>query len=193
MSHAASGCRSLPAGRIGGSYLVWRWLHEGVPRPAGLLGGFILICYGIIPALQTTAGQSGQSAVVFIRFRLSRRPASERYPYGLERAKDLTGIGIAIVIWASAAFAGAESIRKLLERGHTTDVGWGGAAVGIIGNQAAARYKLTVGRRIGSATLIADARHFWLDALSSAGALAGLVAVAAGRRACGRAGIRCRW
>jgi divalent metal cation (Fe/Co/Zn/Cd) transporter len=36
-------------------------------------------------------------------------------------------------------------------------------------------------RRIGSATLIADARHSWLDALSSAGALAGLAAVAAGQ------------
>jgi len=45
-----------------------------------------------------------------------------------------------------------------------------------------ARYKLTTGRRIRSATLIADARHSWLDALSSAGALAGLAAVAAGQR-----------
>jgi cation diffusion facilitator family transporter len=46
------------------------------------------------------------SAVVFLGFRLSRRPASERYPYGLDRAEDLAGIGIAVVIWASAAFAG---------------------------------------------------------------------------------------
>ena len=53
--------------------------------------------------------------------------------------------------------------------------------LGIIGNQVVARYKLTVGRRINSATLIADARHSWLDALSSAGALAGLVAVALGQ------------
>ena len=45
-----------------------------------------------------------------------------------------------------------------------------------------ARYKLVVGRRINSATLVADARHSWLDAVSSAGALAGLVAVAAGQR-----------
>jgi divalent metal cation (Fe/Co/Zn/Cd) transporter len=59
------------------------------------------------------------SAVVFFGFRLSRRPATERYPYGLERAEDLAGVGIAVVIWASAAFAGFESIRKLLEHGHT--------------------------------------------------------------------------
>ena len=84
----------------------------------------------------------------------------------------------------SAAFAGAESIRKLIEHGHTTHVAWGiaGAVLGIVGNQVVARYKLVVGRRINSATLIADARHSWLDALSSAGALAGLVAVALGLR-----------
>jgi cation diffusion facilitator family transporter len=124
------------------------------------------------------------SAVVFLGFRLSRRPPTERYPYGLERAEDLAGIGIAVVIWASAAFAGYESIRKLVGHGPTTHVALGitGAALGIAGNQVVARYKLVVGRRIGSATLMADARHSWLDALSSAGALAGLIAVALGFR-----------
>jgi cation diffusion facilitator family transporter len=122
------------------------------------------------------------SAVVFLGFRLSRRPPTERYPYGLERAEDLAGVGISVVIWASAAFAGYESIRKLIEHGHTSDVGLGiaGAVLGIIGNQVVARYKMSVGKRINSATLIADARHSWLDALSSAGALVGLVAVALG-------------
>jgi divalent metal cation (Fe/Co/Zn/Cd) transporter len=51
----------------------------------------------------------------------------------------------------------------------------------VAGNQVVARYKFAVGRRIGSATLVADARHSWLDALSSAGALAGLIAVALGQ------------
>jgi len=123
------------------------------------------------------------SAVVFLGFRLSRRPATERYPYGLERAEDLAGIGIAAVIWASAAFAGYESIRKLVVHGPTTHLAAGiaEAIVGIAGNVVVARYKLLVGRRINSATLVVDARHSWLDALSSAGALAGLIAVAAGQ------------
>ena len=74
-------------------------------------------------------------------------------------------------------------IRKLVEHGRTAHVGAGiaGAVIGIAGNQVVARYKLIVGKRIGSATLVADARHSWLDALSSAGALAGLIAVAAGQ------------
>jgi len=123
------------------------------------------------------------SAVVFLGFRLSRRPPTEKYPYGLERAEDLAGIGIAAVIWMSAAFAGFESVRKLIDHGPTSHVwaGMAGAVAGIAGNQLVARYKLRVGRRINSATLLADARHSWLDALSSAGALAGLIAVALGQ------------
>ena len=72
----------------------------------------------------------------------------------LERAEDLAGIGIAVVIWASAAFAGFESVRKLIEHGHTAHVGAGiaGAVLGIVGNQVVARYKMVTGKRIGSAT-----------------------------------------
>ena len=64
---------------------------------------------------------------------------------------------------------------------RTLALGMIGAVIGIVANQAVARYKLVTGRRIGSATLIADAKHSWLDALSSAGALAGLIAVALGQ------------
>jgi cation diffusion facilitator family transporter len=124
------------------------------------------------------------SLVVFLGFRVSRRAACERYPYGLERAEDLAGLGVAVVIWASAMFAGIQSIHKLLADQDTSHIpaGIAAAALGIVGNQLVARYKLRVGRRIQSATLISDAQHSWLDALSSAGALVGLIAVALGQR-----------
>ncbi len=124
------------------------------------------------------------SLVVFVGLRVSRRAASASNPYGYERAEDIAGLGVALVIWVSAAFAGAVSVRKLLVSGGTSHVGLGivAAAVGIVGNQLVARYKLRVGRRIQSATLVADAQHSWLDAVSSAGALLGLVGVLAGYR-----------
>lgn len=124
------------------------------------------------------------SAVVFAGFRISKRAPTSRYPHGYERAEDLAGLGVALVIWASAVFAGVESYRKLVGNGHTSNVyvGMAGAVFGIVGNQLVARYKLRVGRRIHSATLLADAKHSWLDALSSLGALVGLVIVAAGYR-----------
>lgn len=124
------------------------------------------------------------SAVVFAGFRISKRPPTRRYPYGYERAEDLAGLGVALVVWASAVFAGVESYRKLVGHDHTSNVyvGMVGAVLGILGNQVVARYKRRVGQRISSATLVADAKHSWLDALSSAGALAGLALVAAGYR-----------
>jgi cation diffusion facilitator family transporter len=122
------------------------------------------------------------SALVFVGFRASHKFPTERYPHGYERAEDLAGIGVALVIWGSAIVAGFESVTKLLHHGSTTHLGWGiaAAAIGIAGNQIVARYKLIVGRRIRSATLVADAKHSWLDALSSAGALLGLAGVALG-------------
>jgi cation diffusion facilitator family transporter len=122
------------------------------------------------------------SVLVFIGFRASRKLPTERYPYGYERAEDLAGVGVALVIWGSAAVAGYESVTKLLRHGGTGHVGWGiaAAAVGVLGNQLVARYKLAVGRRIRSATMVADAKHSWLDALSSAGAVLGLIGVALG-------------
>lgn len=124
------------------------------------------------------------SALVFVGFSVSKKQASPRYPSGYERAEDLAGLGVALVIWASAVFAGVESFRKLVGHGTTSHVGIGmlGALLGIVANQVVARYKGRVGRRIQSTTLLADARHSWLDAVSSFGALAGLVAVALGYR-----------
>ena len=37
---------------IGGGYLVWLWLREGKPIGYAILGGAILIMYGIIPTFQ---------------------------------------------------------------------------------------------------------------------------------------------
>ena len=40
---------------IGGGWLVWQWLREGRGLLLGLLGGVILVLYGIIPTFQSEA------------------------------------------------------------------------------------------------------------------------------------------
>ncbi len=37
---------------IGGGYLVWLWLREAKPVWYGIMGGLILVLYGIIPTFQ---------------------------------------------------------------------------------------------------------------------------------------------
>lgn len=164
--------------------------HAVVVSAAGLaLTGLIELAIALVSGSVALLGDAlhnlsdvSTSLVVFVGFRASRKIVTERYPYGYERAEDLAGIGVALVIWGSALVAGFESVSKLLRHGGTTHLGWGIAAavVGIAGNQLVARYKLVVGRRIGSATMVADAKHSWLDALSSAGAMVGLIGVALG-------------
>lgn len=124
------------------------------------------------------------SAVVFIGFWVSKRRPTRSYPYGFNRAEDLSGLGIALVIWVSAIFAGYESYRKFVANEGTEHLAAGmlAAIVGAIGNFMVARYKLHVGREIQSATMQVEARHSWLDMLSSFGALVGLIGVATGFR-----------
>jgi len=38
---------------ISGGWLVWQWLREGQSLRLGLLGGIVLIAYGVIPTLQS--------------------------------------------------------------------------------------------------------------------------------------------
>lgn len=37
---------------IGGGYLIWLWLRESKPLWYGVVGGLILVIYGVIPTLQ---------------------------------------------------------------------------------------------------------------------------------------------
>jgi cation diffusion facilitator family transporter len=122
------------------------------------------------------------SAVVFVGLWVSKRRPSPAYSYGYERAEDLAGLGIALVIWGSAVFAGYESYHKLVSGAGTSHVGIGivAALIGVFGNLAVSVFKARIARRIHSITLAADAHHSWLDMLSSAGALLGLVGVGLG-------------
>jgi cation diffusion facilitator family transporter len=153
-------------------------LTGGIELVIALLSGSV----GLLGDAIHNLADVSTSFVAFVGFRVSRRIAGPSHPYGYERAEDLAGLGVAVVIWASAVFAGYVSIHKLIHHGSTSHLGLGVAAavVGIAGNQVVARYKLRVGTRIQSNTLVADAKHSWLDAVASGGALLGLVGVACG-------------
>lgn len=79
-------------------------------------------------------------------------------------------------------FAGVQSYEKLIANRGTSSVGVGmlAAIVGMAGNLAVSRYKAHVARQIGSVTMAAEAKHSWLDTVSSFGALVGLIGVALG-------------
>lgn len=62
MELARSASLFLIAGlcEIGGGYLVWIWLREGKSVWLGLIGGIVLVLYGVIPTLQPAAFNFGR-------------------------------------------------------------------------------------------------------------------------------------
>ena len=117
-----------------------------------------------------------------VAFWLGRKGATRRYTYGFGRAEDLAGIFIVAVVAASTAYAAVVSIERLINPTVIHRVGLVAAAglVGFIGNELVAHYRIRVGRRIGSAALVADGRHARADGLTSLAVVAGALGVAAG-------------
>ncbi|HZA88122.1 MAG TPA: cation diffusion facilitator family transporter, partial [Acidimicrobiales bacterium] len=117
-----------------------------------------------------------------IAFVIGRRAATRRYTYGYGRAEDLAGIAVVLTIAASAAVAGYESIRRLLDPQDVEHLAVVAAAgvIGFAGNELVARYRIGVGRRIGSAALVADGLHARTDGFTSLAVVLGATGVAAG-------------
>ena len=142
----------------------------------------IVAISGSIALLADTLHNLGHAVTtipLIIAFRLGRRPASTRYPYGLRRAEDLTGLLISLVILASIVLIVWESIDALLNPRPLTNLGWVVTAgiVGALGNEIVAVYRIRTGRRIGSAALIAEGQHARADGLTSVAVVLGIVGV----------------
>ncbi|WP_309059349.1 cation diffusion facilitator family transporter [Streptomyces sp.] len=117
-----------------------------------------------------------------IAFVLGRRAATRRFTYGYGRAEDLAGILIVLTIAASAAFAGWTALGRLLDPRpveHLPAVAVA-ALVGFAGNEWVARYRIRVGRAIGSAALVADGLHARTDGFTSLAVLLGAGGAALG-------------
>jgi cation diffusion facilitator family transporter len=117
-----------------------------------------------------------------LAFWAAGRPPNKRYTYGYGRAEDLAGLTVVAVMTISAAFAAWEAIDRFIHPHQVRDLPWVAAAgvIGFIGNELAARYRIRVGRRIGSAALTADGRHARADGFTSLAVVAGAAGVALG-------------
>jgi cation diffusion facilitator family transporter len=119
-----------------------------------------------------------------IAFVLGRRAATRAYTYGFGRAEDLAGVIIVLVIAGSSIAAAWFAVDRLLDPQPMTHLPWVFVAglVGFAGNEIVARYRITVGRRIGSAALVADGMHARTDGFTSLAVLLGAGGAALGWR-----------
>lgn len=150
-----------------------------------LLQAGVVFASGSVALLADTIHNFGDaltSLPLWIAFALSRKAANRSYTYGYGRAEDLAGVAIVGVIFFSACVAGYESISKLINGSQVSHLGWVAAAafVGFLGNEIVARFRIRVGKRIGSAALIADGEHARVDGFTSLAVLVGAGGVALG-------------
>jgi len=119
---------------------------------------------------------------LWIAFILGRRVASRRYTYGYGRAEDLAGLFIIVVVALSAVVAAWQSILRLIHPQPLENLWWVIAAgvIGFAGNEIVAIYRIRVGRRIGSAALVADGVHARTDGFTSLAVVVGAVGVMLG-------------
>ena len=119
---------------------------------------------------------------LWFAFAIGRRAPTRTYTYGYGRAEDLAGVFIVAMIALSAVVSGWESVRRLLDPQPLAHV-WVVLLAGVLGfagNEAVAAYRIRVGRRIGSAALVADGVHARTDGFTSLAVAAGALGVMAG-------------
>ncbi len=142
----------------------------------------VVFASGSIALLADTIHNFGDATTaipLWVAFSLARQKPTPRFSYGYGRVEDIAGMLIVLIILVSALVAGYEAISRLMHPQPIAQLLWV-AIVGIVGfagNEAVAVFRISVGREINSAALIADGYHARTDGLTSLAVVLGAVGV----------------
>jgi cation diffusion facilitator family transporter len=161
------------------------WVSLAVLGGTALLQAAVVAISGSVALLGDTLHNAADALTAVplgIAFVVGRRPPTRRYTYGYGRAEDLAGVVIVVFIAVSSALAAYEAVTRLTHPRPVTNLAAVAAAavIGFTGNELVARYRIRVGRKIGSAALVADGLHARTDGFTSLAVLLGVGGVAIG-------------
>ena len=144
-----------------------KWSLAGLAFTA-LLQSLIVLVSGSVALLADTVHNFSDCLTaipLWVAFVIGRRPPTKRYSYGYDRAEDLAGLFIVLVIAASAVLVAWEAVARLMHPRPIDNLPWVIAAglAGFAGNE-----------------LVADGQHARTDGLTSLGVVAGAIGVALG-------------
>ena len=165
---------------------IWaiKWSFVGLALTA-IAQVIVVVLSGSVALLADTIHNVGDALTavpLWIAFLFARRAPSRRFTYGFGRVEDFAGLIIVLIILFSAVAAAYQSIDRLLNPQDISLV-WAVAAagaVGFIGNEAVALFRIRVGREINSAALVADGYHARTDGFTSLGVFIGAIVIWAG-------------
>lgn len=161
------------------------WISLGILGVTAAIQAGLFVLTDSVALLGDTLHNVGDALTavpILVAFSLARRPATRRYTYGFGRAEDVAGLFVVAMIALSAAVAAYEAIVRLLNPHPVQQIPILAAAgiVGFLGNEIVARYRISVGRRIGSAALTADGLHARTDGFTSLAVVASAGGAAVG-------------
>ena len=118
--------------------------------------------------------------IAFIGRRFSEKPADREHPYGHERFECIASVILGAILIATGVKIGLGCLETIMDRSYLTAArpGWIAliaALVSIAVKEAMFWYTLHQAKRIRSSVFKADAWHHRSDALSSVGALIGIL------------------
>jgi cation diffusion facilitator family transporter len=146
---------------------------------------FVFMLSGSVGLLADTIHNFADASTAIplgIAFWLARHGPTRRFTYGFGRVEDLAGIAVIATILVSAIAAAYESIRRLLNP-QPVEMLWAvmlAGIVGFLGNEGVAIFRIRVGRKIGSAALVADGYHARVDGWTSLAVVLGALGIWAG-------------
>ena len=161
------------------------WLSLAALAVTALLQAVVVVLTGSVALLGDTLHNVADAVTaipLLVAFWLARKPANDRFTYGYGRAEDLAGLFVVAMIALSSVLAAYEAVRRLLDPQAVVHL-WAVVLAGLIGfagNELVARYRIRVGRQIGSAALVADGLHARTDGFTSLAVVVGAGGVAVG-------------
>jgi cation diffusion facilitator family transporter len=160
------------------------WLGLSVNLALGMMklaGGLLAHSFALLSDAVNSLGDTLTSAVVIVALRYAQQPADSEHPYGHTRAEAVAASNVAVIIMLSALYVGWEGITRLGQVHPIPPVWtlWLAGANALI-KEGLYRYKVNIGREIGSGAVIANAWDHRSDALCSLAVLVGLFAVRLG-------------
>jgi len=117
------------------------------------------------------------SLVSYIGIKIAKKPSDEKHPYGHYKYEVLAGVVITIILFITGIGIIYESYNSLkspveLSLGY---LAFGVMIISAIVNEIMARYKINVGKKYNSVSLLSDGIHSRVDVYSSLAVVAGLI------------------
>lgn len=145
-----------------------------------ILAGILAHSGAMISDAVHSASDVLSSIIVILGVKLSAKGSDREHPYGRERYECVAAIVLAVILCITGLFVGHTALEKIHVRGTQPiaipgQLAIAAAVVSIVSKEAMYWYTRHYAKRLDSGALMADAWHHRSDALSSVGALIGII------------------